>query len=304
MRRSDATPQSRLVQVSFILSLFNQLSLTQACFTSLRATTPAYLAHEIILIDDGSSDGTRTWLSTLGSTARIFLNDHNLGFAASNNRAARDARGDLLFFLNSDLELLPGWLEPMLATFASRAAVGLVGNLQRRFDDRRLDHRGVLLDLLSRPRHDRRSITLGSLLPYSSYRAVTAACCAIRRETFLHVGGFDENYRNGYEDVDLCLRLEAQDFRHYVANRSVVLHHVSASPDRFARESDNLRFFLRRWGPPNPSSRLLGLSYLSRYWLRPWCYNGPKLLLAFARLVTNRPCDSLAERWHIQGMTM
>jgi GT2 family glycosyltransferase len=313
VRLAFAASQSGLVQVSFILSLFNQLPLTQACVASLRATVPAGLAHEIVLIDDGSTDGTRDWLQSLGSSngpralaapVRIILNEHNVGFAASNNRAAREAHGDILFFLNSDLELLPGWFEPMLAAFTLLPAVGLVGNLQRRHTDRRLDHRGVLLDFLTRPRHDRRAFTLKSFRPYSIYRAVTAACCAIRRETFFEFGGFDESYRNGYEDIDLCLCLEAAGRTNYVANRSVVLHHVSASPDRFARESDNLKLFLGRWGPPNPSCRLLALSYLARYWFQPWRYNGPKLLLAFARLLTNRPCESLIARWHIKGALM
>ncbi|HWA87215.1 MAG TPA: glycosyltransferase family 2 protein [Opitutus sp.] len=296
------------MQVSFIVSLFNQLPLTQACYRSLRQTLPAGLAHEVILIDDASTDGTREWLQTLrlpaATATRVLLNECNVGYAASNNRAAREARGDIFFLLNSDLELLPGWFEPMLRAFRHLSGIGLVGNLQYRVADHRLDHRGVQFDPLSQPLHDRRRFTWASLKSYTPYRAVTAACCAIRRTTFQQAGGFDEAYRNGYEDIDLCLRLGAQGFRHYVANHSAVLHHVSASPGRFTHESDNLRLFRGRWRPPPPSSRFIGLRYLARYWIRPWRYNGPKLLLALARIATNRPCDFLIVRWKIQGATM
>ena len=308
MRRAGAIPQFRTVQVSFILSLFNQLPLTQACYRSLQATLSVGLACEVILIDDGSTDGTREWLNSLAPSAvapiRVLLNEHNLGYAASNNRAAREARGDILFLLNSDLELRPGWFEPMLAAFALLPAIGFVGNLQYRVADRRLDHRGVRLDFLNRPLHDQRRFPPGAARAYTPYRAVTAACCAIRRDTFLQAGGFDEAYHNGFEDIDLCLRLGARGFIHYTANRSAVFHHVGASPTRFAKESENRRLFLQRWSPAHPSSRLVGWSYVSRYWLRPWRYNGPKLLLALARIVTNRPCGSLVARWGIQGATM
>ena len=297
-----------MAKVSFITSLYNCLPLTQEMLASLRATLPEDLEHEIIFIDDGSTDGTRDWLATLPPPCRAILNERNLGFAASNNRAARAATGDLLFFLNNDLVLQPGWFEPMFLLFTLRERLGLVGNRQNAHRDGSLDHCGVRFDSLGRPFHDRRRPWWKTLKRYSRYRAVTAACCAISREVFLDIGGFDEVYRNGYEDIDLCLRLNVRGYRNYVANQSTVLHHVSASPDRFVKENDNLKEYLRRWGPPfrpprDPSGRELGWSYLSRYWKRPWRYHGLKVALALARIVTNRPCHHLIKRWKLTGAT-
>ncbi|MCX6955994.1 MAG: glycosyltransferase, partial [Verrucomicrobia bacterium] len=99
------------MQVSFIIPLFNNLALTRACVESLQATLPSGLAHEIILVDDGSSDGTRAWLATLAAPFRVVLNERNLGYAAANNRAAAVARGEFLALLNNDLVLLPSWFE-------------------------------------------------------------------------------------------------------------------------------------------------------------------------------------------------
>src|SRR5471032_1740040 len=82
--------------LSVIIPLHNCLALTQAMLASLRATLPAGLAHEIIFVDDASTDGTRAWLATLAPPCRVLLNEKNLGYAASNNRAAALAIGEIL----------------------------------------------------------------------------------------------------------------------------------------------------------------------------------------------------------------
>ena len=76
--------------VSFLIPLYNCLALTQAMLASLRATLPAGLAHEIIFIDDGSTDGTRPWLASLTTdpAIRVVLQRENLGYAAANNPRA------------------------------------------------------------------------------------------------------------------------------------------------------------------------------------------------------------------------
>ncbi|MES1168988.1 MAG: glycosyltransferase, partial [Oleiharenicola lentus] len=110
------------MKISFLVPLYNNLPLTQAMLASLQATLPAGLEHEIIFVDDGSTDGTREWLQTVGPalaagpglpasgshTIRAVLNEKNLGFAGACNRGAAVAHGEFLFFLNNDLILLPG----------------------------------------------------------------------------------------------------------------------------------------------------------------------------------------------------
>lgn len=79
--------------------------------------------------------------------------------------------------------------------------------------------------------------------------AVTAACCLVDREWFCRSGGFDEGYRNGFEDVDLCLRTRSDGLFNRVVTRSVIRHHVSSSEGRGAFEHRNARRFLARWQP-------------------------------------------------------
>ncbi|HZP59074.1 MAG TPA: glycosyltransferase, partial [Opitutaceae bacterium] len=129
------------MQVSFIIPLYNCLPLTQAMLASLRATLPAGLDHEIIFIDDGSTDGSRQWLTTLpGPAIQVVLNEKNLGYAAANNRGAALARGEFLALLNNDLVLTPRWLESMLAIFRQVPDAGPVGNVQRDIRSGAVEH--------------------------------------------------------------------------------------------------------------------------------------------------------------------
>ena len=255
------------MQVSFIIPLFNCLELTRACVASLQATLPRDLAHEIILVDDGSTDGTREWLkslsppavsppnpsnglATLGPSFRVVLNDRNLGFAAANNRGAALARGKLLALLNNDLVLPPRWLEPLLAAHRSlRGRAGLVGNVQLDAATGAVDHAGIVLDLKGKPEHDRAAPSrLARLLaPVRRVPAVTAACVVVERALWQQLGGFDESYVNGGEDVDLCLRAHAAGRVNAVALRSVVRHHISSSAGRKLHDEENSRRLARRW---------------------------------------------------------
>lgn len=215
---------------------------------SLRTTIPADLAHEIILIDDFSTDDTRAWLATLSDPhIKTPLNPHNLGFAKTNNRAAAVATGDVLALLNNDLLLEPGWLEPMLHTLLSPTLnVGLVGNVQFRVADGRLDHAGVLLNPNAQFGHIQ---TLAcDAPPYTKALAVTGACMLLRKADFDAQGGFDEHYVNGCEDFDLCFKLRAAGKAIYVANASRIRHHVSLSREVNTQHNErNSRHLYGRW---------------------------------------------------------
>ncbi len=234
------------MQVSFIVPLFNCLAYTQAMVASLSATLPAGLDYEVILVDDGSTDGTRDWLATLGSPYRVVLNPENLGYAGANNRGAAVAQGESLALLNNDLVLSPGWWEPLAALqrrLGERA--GVLGNVQRDARTGAVDHAGLFINAKGKPEHLRRR----GGWPRAARRvpAVTGACCLIQRRLWVELGGFDEGFRNGCEDVDLCFRAEAAGRINAVALHSVVRHHISMSPGRKLRDEANTYRLTQRW---------------------------------------------------------
>lgn len=242
-----------------VIPLHNCLALTRECLRTLQASLPSGLSHEIILVDDDSSDGTREWLKglslsnglkTLSGSCRVVLNERNLGFAGACNRGAAAAQGEFLFFLNNDLVLPPGWLEPMLDGFARLPRAGVVGNVQLNHSTREIDHAGIFIGADGKPAHAKTVPEAPAATPdHAPMTAVTAACVVIPRGFFTELGGFDENFRNGGEDVDFCFRARAAGRTTWVALKSTVLHHVSATPGRKSRDEENSYRLFRKWRP-------------------------------------------------------
>ena len=238
------------MKVSFIIPLHNCLPLTQAMLASLRATLPQNLAHEIILVDDDSTDGTREWLQNLAAPCRVLLNENNLGFAGACNRGAASATGEFLFFLNNDLVFQSHWLEPMLAAFARFPDAGLVGNVQLNAATGAVDHSGIFFNHQGKPAHRTDLPVATRWLGWPAYRevdALTGACFGLRRAAWSQLGGFDEAYLNGSEDIDLALRASAAGLHHYIALGSVVRHHISSSAGRNLRDEQNSQRLMQRW---------------------------------------------------------
>lgn len=270
-RPSPASPA-----VSFIIPLYNCLPLTQAMLASLQATLPAGLAHEIIFVDDGSTDGTRAWLESICSgerqraDIRVVLNERNLGYAAANNRAAALARGEFLALLNNDLVLTPGWLEPLLAAHAALGPTraGLIGNVQLDAKSGAIDHAGIVINVQGKPIHLRSLPPRAARLTRTLWTppALTGACVLVQRSLWQQLGGFDEAFVNGGEDIDLCFRARIAGRTNAVALDSVIRHHVSSSPGRKLRDEQNSRRLAGKWR----SDFIAAADHGTRTWCREY----------------------------------
>lgn len=222
--------------VSVLVPTRNRVDLLRNCLEGLRQTNyPANL--DILVIDNGSGDeDTLDYLKELDAGfARVLRDDGPFNFAALNNRAVERVEGDLLCFLNNDIEVRdPNWLKIMAAQ-AVRGEVGAVG-AQLLYPDGRIQHAGVVLGIGGAAAHAHRTVhpdaegyfRRHSLPQFVS--AVTAACMVVSRAKFEAVGGFDEHrFPVSFNDVDLCLRLAEQGWRSVYEPRAALVHHESVS---------------------------------------------------------------------------
>lgn len=252
-------PSSQNIALSIIVPVFNKQSLTQKMLESLAKTLPQSVTAELIIVDDASTDETSGWLESLTildiacpqiKTLNVIKNPHNLGYAKSNNLAAKQSKGEILALLNNDLVLKSNWLEPMLALFDQQPSIPIIiGNLQYQPETGLLDHAGIEVRInqeSNRPviEHLRE---LGSTSPQPVF-AITGACCLIARQTFELLGGLDEEYVNGGEDVDLCFKVKQAGGTCWLVPSSEVWHHVGQTRGRDddRNEKNSWRLF-RKW---------------------------------------------------------
>jgi GT2 family glycosyltransferase/tetratricopeptide (TPR) repeat protein/SAM-dependent methyltransferase len=237
------------VTCSIIIPVWNKLELTAQCLTTLAAATtePSY---EVIVVDNASTDGTAEFLSSLSGDIRIIRNQENLGFAKACNQGARAARGKYLVFLNNDTIPLKGWLRALVGEVDGCAEVGIVGS-KLLYQDGTIQHAGVVIDRVGRrPYHIYKGLPSESpsVNQRREYQAVTGACLLIRQPLFMELGGFDEGFRNSFEDVDLCLKVGERGYRVVYQPRSVVYHLESQTPGRKLHDESNAKRLWERWG--------------------------------------------------------
>ncbi len=241
--------RERSYDCSVIIPVWNRCELTRECLEALTKTTDG-VTWELIVVDNHSTDETATFLSTLGGDVRIISNEENLGFAKACNQGARIAKGKYLVFLNNDTIPQPGWLAALAAEVDSHAEVGIAGS-KLLYPDGTIQHAGVVRDSQHLvPYHIYKSVAgdHSAVNQRREFQIVTAACLLIRRSLFEEVGGFDEEYVNGFEDADLCLKVRERGYAVVYQPRSVVVHLENQTSGRKAHEEENASRFLDRWG--------------------------------------------------------
>ncbi|MBK8000463.1 MAG: glycosyltransferase [Verrucomicrobia bacterium] len=240
--RNGKTPR-----VSIVIPTFNNLALTKQCLAALYQTTPAALA-EIIIVDNGSTDGSVPFFEAEQNAGRLraALNPQNLGFARGCNQGALEARGEFVLFLNNDTQTQPGWLEAMLnATRETQA--GVVG-CKLLYPDGSIQHAGIeFINGVPDHRFRHAAANAPEVNQRREFDMVTGACFLMPKKLFVDLGGFDEVFRNGVEDVDLCLRVRGAGHKVVYEPEAVVIHHEGKTQGRFNHVTENLKIFFARW---------------------------------------------------------
>jgi len=240
---------------SIVVVAVDGLPFTRLCLESVLEHTKAP-PFELIVVDNGSIDGTSAYLERLvehDPRVRLLRNEENRGFAAGANQGLAAARGTVLVLLNNDVVVPPGWLE-RLAAHLEDEGLGAVGPVTNRIGtdaevDADYETYGQYLDA-ARDRAERRS---GEV---AESRMLAMFCLALRRDVFERIGPLDEGFGLGlFEDDDYAERLRRAGYRLGCAQDALVHHFGEASFGRLfaAGERDvllrsNRSRFEQKWG--------------------------------------------------------
>ncbi len=249
--------------VDILMPTRDSLDMLSHCVDSVLQRTE-YASYRLNIIDNGSRDpACISYLKELESDARVRVlpYDREFNFSALMNFGAAQSDAELLLLMNNDMEVINGdWLTE-LASQAVREGVGAVG-AKLFFASDYIQHGGVVLGVgpdavaghAFRGFYKSETGHMGRLRLVQNYSAVTAACLAVRRGSFLAVGGMDEdNLAVAFNDVDLCLKLVDAGYRNLWTPYTQLYHFESFSRGRetgerrlrFERERD---FMIEKWG--------------------------------------------------------
>ncbi len=211
---------------------------------------------EVIVVDNGSTDGSASLVRQRHPQVRLIENGRNLGFAGGCNVGLRAAEGQALLLVNQDVVVRPGWLEAMLAALAA-AEVGVVGG-KLLYPDGTIQHAGgILHDPQALPGHlGYREADRGRWDAARDVEYVTGAAMGFRREMLERVGFFDEGFFPAfYEETDFCARARAAGYRVVYVPTAVAVHRETTTVEREGVEyhrwmgRGRLRFVLKHQTP-------------------------------------------------------
>lgn len=230
-------------------------------FTHIARLIPALSLEpdiEIIVVDNGSHDGTTNFLSNYD--CKIIVNKANLGFSKGVNQGARIAQGEYLLILNNDTMISQGFIKEMVKTFDMDEKIGVVGCLimQLGGSEKKVQNAGVMFTQDYIPYElglEQGDIT--PQLPFNDPRVhtvrevpgVTGACLMVKKSIWNEVGGLDEEYINGWEDNDFCLKVRELGYKIYYTGKTYISHlrFGSKSAGRFNHETANRQRYDNIW---------------------------------------------------------
>ncbi|MGI8906041.1 MAG: glycosyltransferase family 2 protein [Candidatus Sumerlaeaceae bacterium] len=263
----EPEPQHGTVRLSIIIVNWNTRDLLCACLDSLRSVLDDP-GHEVLVVDNGSSDGSVEMVRTEFAAVRLLSLNQNLGFSRGNNVALAQARGKYLMLLNSDTEIIGDALETMCNFLDQNPTVGALGpqllnpdgTVQlscRTFPSYKtaLFHRKSLITkLFPRNRFSQQYLMTG--IGHGKTMEVDwviGACLMTRRAVVEQVGLLDEEFFMYAEDVDWCYRMRLAGWAIVYVPEAQVLHHYEKSavkmPYRmnFQRHRSMWRFYMKHY---------------------------------------------------------
>ena len=237
-----------MTKASIIIPTYNGLDLLQRCVQSIRRHTESL--HEIIVVDNGSGDGTALWC--LREKLALVSLPRNEGFPAACNRGLRLSSGDTIVLLNNDTVVTPNWLGNLSSALYSDSNIGIVGPVTNYASGSQQVH--YPFEDLEEFQRIAEAVNVSDRAKWKRVERIVGLCFVFRRELMEKIGLLDERFSPGhYEDDDYCLRARLHGFSLLVCHDSLIYHEGSAS---FKREGSlqqsllverNYRMFIDKW---------------------------------------------------------
>ena len=258
---TDGASQFRLPMTgtSIIIPTCNKVNYLKECIESVQTYTPQ--PYELIIIDNGSTDGTDRYLRSLRGI-RYRINAGNLGFAGAVNQGLMLARGETLLILNNDSVVTEGWLGNLQQCLHASPDHGIVGPMTNYISGDQLLEVGY--GSMPEMQAFARSYNRSDPAVWQMTGRLTGFCMLMRRETFEQLGYFDEGFEIGNcEDDDYGLRLRLLGRQLIIARDTFIHHYGSVSMKALDSKFDevygnNLRYYSEKWSDPHG---MLGLSW-------------------------------------------
>ena len=247
--------------ISVIIPSKDHINDLELCISSIEEKT-TWKNYEIIIVENNSVEKeTFVYYETLKNrypNVRILTWKKEFNYSAINNFAVREARGEYLLFLNNDVEIITeSWLEEMLQ-LCQQKDVGMAG-AKLYYPDDTIQHAGVVVGLGGVAAHVLCKLPrdaegyMGRLRCVQEISAVTAACMMVKTSVFKAVGGFDEELKVAFNDIDLCMKVRKYGVKIVFTPYAELYHYESKSrgmedtPEKQLRFSREVNCFRRKW---------------------------------------------------------
>ncbi len=253
-----------------VIPTYNGRDLLARCLASFdrHRPDPARWPIEVVVVDNGSSDGTSEWLARKYPSARLLRIEPNRDFCAAANAGMAAARAPFVQLLNNDTEVTPGWIEAGLAPFEDPTVGSVAPLVVVRSDPKRVDSAGDSYAWYGWPRkrgHGQETENW-TARPAEEVFGASGSSAFYRTEALRRAGTFDLFLVSYYEDIDLAFRLRWAGYRCVYAPGCRIHHEISATNDhkspalqrRIARNAE-LVFW---WNLPAGSLALAAIPHL------------------------------------------
>lgn len=252
LKTSYALNHSSPPKVSFIIIAFNQADYTKKCIDSIKEKVK--VSYEVILIDNASTDLTKSLFSNNYDFIRYHRNEINLGFPIAVNQGIKEALGDYILILNNDTILTNNLIERLIEVAESDDKIGIVGPISNEVSGLQKDESAKYnsIEEMHKYATEVREKNKGQLLRFPR---VAFLCTLIKKELIDKIGGLDERFSPGnYEDDDFCLRAQLAGFKTVIAKDAFIHHYGSKSFKANGEKAyaerllKNQKIFVDKWG--------------------------------------------------------